>query len=314
MDTAVCYSDDISYHHMSSGWRSWSWYLIRMSYDNVIMSPGWHTLPFLSHPDEIANFDFSQHAVALQRFHEIQFNRQFTYCASCWLSTHMLTLVARSFTCHWPRLNWPGPAGTWRNDKVIIMSKRRLISSPHVRWAPILIQLSWIQWRDLWYNTLQRQLVPFKGQRAIAKIDMQENTPYRESNLVACKHMPQCARTRVGVNSIISTQLQLQLQRFQLQLQLQPISRISTPTPTPTPGVATPTPIQLRQISRISTQTQTQTPEVSTQTPIPTPANLQNINSNSNSNSGDFNSNSNSNSGVSNPTPTPFQIQSILFN
>ena len=103
---------------------------------------------------------------------------------------------------------------------------------------------------------------------------------------------------RVGVNSIISTQLQLQLQRFQLQLQLRPISRISTPTPTPTPGVSTPT---------------------------PTPANLQNINSNSNSNSGsfnsnsnsnsgDFNSNSNSNSGVSNPTPTPFQIQSILFN
>ena len=74
---------------------------------------------------------------------------------------------------------------------------------------------------------------------------------------------------RVGVNSIISTQLQLQ--RFQLQLQLRPISRISTPTPTP--GVPTPT-------------------------PIPTPANLQNINSNSNSNSGDFNSNSNSNSGV----------------
>ena len=105
---------------------------------------------------------------------------------------------------------------------------------------------------------------------------------------------------RVGVNSIISTQLQLQLQRFQLQLQLQlrPISRISTPTPTP--GVSTPT-------------------------PTPTPANLQNINSNSNSNSGgfnsnsnsnsgDFNSNSNSNSGVSNPTPIPFQIQSILFN
>ena len=103
--------------------------------------------------------------------------------------------------------------------------------------------------------------------------------------------------TRVGVNSIISTQLQLQLQRFQLQLQLRPISRISTPTPTP---------------------------EVST--PTPTPANLQNINSNSNS--GGFNSNSNSNSGKSpeyqlqlqlqlrsfKSTPTPFQIQSILFN
>ena len=88
---------------------------------------------------------------------------------------------------------------------------------------------------------------------------------------------------RVGVNSIISTQLQLQ--RFQLQLQLRPISRISTPTPTP---------------------------EVSTPTPIPTLANLQNINSNSNSRG--FNSNSNSNSRVTNPTPTPFQIQSFLFN
>ena len=54
--------------------------------------------------------------------------------------------------------------------------------------------------------------------------------------------------SRVGVNSIISTQLQLQPQKFQLQLQLRPISRISTPTPTPTP-----------------------TPEVSTPIPTPTP-------------------------------------------
>ena len=119
------------------------------------------------------------------------------------------------------------------------------------------------------------------------------------------RHMFHHISIRVGVNSIISTQLQLQLQRFQLQLQLQlrPISRISTPTPTPTP-------------------------EVSTPTPIPTPANLHNINSNSNSNSGGFNSNSNSNSGKYpeyqlqlqfqlrsfKSTPTPFQIQSILFN
>ena len=42
-----------------------------MSYGNVIMSSGWDTLPFLSHPDEIANFDFPQHAVALQRFRNI---------------------------------------------------------------------------------------------------------------------------------------------------------------------------------------------------------------------------------------------------
>ena len=68
LDTAVCHPDDISYHHMSSGWLSRNWYIIRMSYDNVIMSSGWHTLLLLSHPDQIANFDFPQHAVALQRF------------------------------------------------------------------------------------------------------------------------------------------------------------------------------------------------------------------------------------------------------
>ena len=67
LNTAVYHPDDI-YRHMSSGWLSWNWYLIRMSYDNVIMSSGWHTLPFLCLPDEIPNFDFPYHAVALQRF------------------------------------------------------------------------------------------------------------------------------------------------------------------------------------------------------------------------------------------------------
>ena len=63
-----CHPDDILFHFMSSGWLNWGWFLIRMSYGNVIMSSGWDTLPFLSDPDEIANFDFPQHAVALQRF------------------------------------------------------------------------------------------------------------------------------------------------------------------------------------------------------------------------------------------------------
>ena len=45
-------------------------------YDNVIMSSGWHTLPFLSHPDEIANFDFPHHAVALQRLRTIDVGNQ----------------------------------------------------------------------------------------------------------------------------------------------------------------------------------------------------------------------------------------------
>ena len=65
---SFCHPDDILFHFMSSGWLNWGWFLIRMSYGNVIMSSGWDTLPFLSHPDEIANFDFPQHAVALQRF------------------------------------------------------------------------------------------------------------------------------------------------------------------------------------------------------------------------------------------------------
>ena len=45
-----------------------------MSYGNAIMSSGWDTLLFLSHPDEIANFDFPQHAVALQRFRTINYD------------------------------------------------------------------------------------------------------------------------------------------------------------------------------------------------------------------------------------------------
>ena len=65
---SLCHPDDILFHFMSSGWLNGGWFLIRMSYGNVIMSSGWDTLPFVSHPDEIANFDFPQHAVALQRF------------------------------------------------------------------------------------------------------------------------------------------------------------------------------------------------------------------------------------------------------
>ena len=67
--TAVCHPDDISYHHMSSGWLSWSWYFIQMSYDNAIMSSEWHTLPFLCHSVEIVNFDFLQHADDISYHH-----------------------------------------------------------------------------------------------------------------------------------------------------------------------------------------------------------------------------------------------------
>ena len=66
---SLCHPDDIIFHLMSSGWLNWGWFLIWMSYGNVIMPSGWDTLVFLSHPDEIAKYDFPQHAVALQRFH-----------------------------------------------------------------------------------------------------------------------------------------------------------------------------------------------------------------------------------------------------
>ena len=65
---SLCHPDDILFHFMLSGWLNGGWFLIRMSYGNVIMSSGWDALPFVSHPDEMANFDFPQHAVALQRF------------------------------------------------------------------------------------------------------------------------------------------------------------------------------------------------------------------------------------------------------
>ena len=77
---------------MSSGWLSRNRYLIRMSYGNVIMSSGWHRLPSLSHPDEIVNFDFPHHAVALQRF------RSFMVSIPC---THLSTwTVSRSRLFH----------------------------------------------------------------------------------------------------------------------------------------------------------------------------------------------------------------------
>ena len=62
-------------------------YVIRMTYPSILchpddstevgISPGWvmamffYVIPFLSRPDEIANFDFSQHTVALQYFRKV---------------------------------------------------------------------------------------------------------------------------------------------------------------------------------------------------------------------------------------------------
>ena len=83
--------DDILFHLMSSRWLNWGWYLVWMSYGNVIMSSGWDTLPFLSHPNEIANFDFPQHAVALQHIRiELLVNRvRVTFSGLVWDSVDM---------------------------------------------------------------------------------------------------------------------------------------------------------------------------------------------------------------------------------
>ena len=91
LDTAVCHADDISYHRMSSGGLSRNWYLIPRSYDNVIMSSGWRRLPFLNHPDEIANFDFPHHAVVLQPL-EIQ------CLIRCWKSPHFRIIWTMLFS------------------------------------------------------------------------------------------------------------------------------------------------------------------------------------------------------------------------
>ena len=90
---SLCHPDDILFHLMSSGWLKWGWYLIRMSYNNVVMSSGWHTLPFLSHPDDIAIFDFPQHAVALRRFRTkdiLCFTAQPELAASDRMCSHIL--------------------------------------------------------------------------------------------------------------------------------------------------------------------------------------------------------------------------------
>ena len=65
MTNALCHSGDI-YHHMSSGLL---WHLIWMNYCISIMSSGWHTLPLLSHADEMTNF------VALQDLAENHYRK-----------------------------------------------------------------------------------------------------------------------------------------------------------------------------------------------------------------------------------------------
>ena len=54
MANSLCHADDILFHFMSPGWLNWGWFPTWMSYGNVIMSSGWDTLLFLSHPGAIS--------------------------------------------------------------------------------------------------------------------------------------------------------------------------------------------------------------------------------------------------------------------
>ena len=108
---SLCHQDHIPFHLMSSGWLNWGWYLIRMSYSNVVMSSGCDTLPFLSHPDDITNFDFSQHAVArICNYTHYKMWDEITYLfpnfngAKVWISNFIPRLTERMIT--YPCWDW----------------------------------------------------------------------------------------------------------------------------------------------------------------------------------------------------------------
>ena len=70
------------------------WYFIRMSYGKFILS-GWHPSPLLSHPNEIADFDFSQHPAALQCFR--------TFLTHCWFRSWLRNVLGHNQGKNW----WP---------------------------------------------------------------------------------------------------------------------------------------------------------------------------------------------------------------
>ena len=119
---SLCHPDDILFHFMSSGWLNWCWFLIQMSYGNVIISSGWDTLPFLSHPDEIANFDFPHHAVALQRFRMIH----------CWAvgNNVMINHVITRLDCTYlTMVTYSSPH--W-NENIVILTQFSILAEPTV--------------------------------------------------------------------------------------------------------------------------------------------------------------------------------------
>ena len=130
---------------MSSGRLSRNWYLIRMSYDKVIMSSRWHRLPFLSHPDGIANFDFPHHAVALQRFRTLHIS---------WRSTHLLHLY---FLFSWWRHQMEPCSASLAFVRGIHRWLRGIhrspVNSPHTdQWRGALMFSLICAWTNGWVN------------------------------------------------------------------------------------------------------------------------------------------------------------------
>ena len=92
------------------------------------MSSGWHTLALLSHPDEIANFDFPQHAVALRRFRT---STQCQWCSVSWFEFHRKpaeeTMLAIEFSAIVPiNMNNHHP-GIFRNLVTEALKGRRVV-------------------------------------------------------------------------------------------------------------------------------------------------------------------------------------------
>ena len=113
-----------------------------MSYGNVIMSSRWHTLPFLSHPDEIANFDFPHHAMALQRFRTCQPALAQSELRLC--SANHRPGCRSNLPCDWPSTAWTyskqktenGP-WSWTTElrKMVVGPRSRCKSSNQVKGA-----------------------------------------------------------------------------------------------------------------------------------------------------------------------------------
>ena len=94
---SLSHPDDLAIPSISSGWFIVYALCHLDDLPGVGISSGLVTanslcLPFLSHPDEIANFDFPQHAVALQRFHssEGKCNIKFFYAMNSFWSSFFI--------------------------------------------------------------------------------------------------------------------------------------------------------------------------------------------------------------------------------